>query len=236
MMITDEKIKFLHRFFDKIFDGIGDCLYVSDCETCITDLITSRELRTVVDYSQIESGEFEGIKFNGYFGCTKAVFAFEGWDIVIKIPFTGDFCYGSETDELVFNDIPNHIVIEDEIYREASDEMKKILLKNEYLFNYNNLEIYSQQAIAQTESERPSSTLTKELADKVKSVRESREFGFKIPYDRFLATIIIQHPDTFENIMDELCDLEDMHSGNYGYLANGMAVIHDYAGFSDMYY
>lgn len=234
MTLTNEKIEFLYRFFDKVFEGIGECLYISDCNTGLTDLMTSLG-QTVVDYSQIESGEFEGVKFDGFFGCTKAVFLFEGWDIVIKIPFNGNYCFDPDTDKPVFTDIPNHIVIENQIYEDASDEMQEILLKNEYLFNYNDLEIYAQVAIEETERERIHSALTPELLNKVQAARDSRPFGYKCPCNYFLAAVMLQHPDTYEDIFDELCNIEDMHNDNYGYLANGMAVIHDYAGYSEIY-
>ena len=230
MILTNEKIEFLYRFFDNVFEGMGECLYISDECTGLTDLMTSLE-QTVVDYSQIESGEFEGVKFDGFFGCTKAVFLFEGWDIVIKIPYNGHYCFDPDTGEPVFEDIPNHIVIENQIYEDASDEMQEILLKNEYLFNYNDLEIYSQVAIEETECERIHSALTQELLDKVQAARDSRSFGYKCPCNDFLAEVMLQHPDTYEDIFDELCNIEDMHNGNYGYLANDMAVIHDYAGY-----
>ena len=234
MTLTNEKIEFLYRFFDKVFEGMGECLYISDEGTGLTDLMTSLE-QTVVDCSQIESGEFEGVKFDGFFGCTKAVFLFEGWDIVIKIPYNGNYCFDPDTGEPFFTDTPNHIVIEDQIYEDASDEMQKILLKNEYLFNYNNLEIYAQKAIAETESERVHSILTPELLDKVRAARDSRPFDHRSPCDNFLAAVMLQHPDTYEDIFDELCNIDDMHNDNYGYLANGMAVIHDYAGYSEIY-
>lgn len=236
MTLTNEKIEFLYRFFDKVFEGMGECLYISDGDTGLTDLMTSLE-QTVVDCSQIESGEFEGVKFDGFFGCTKAVFLFEDWDVVIKIPLNGNYCFDPDTIEPIFTDIPNHIVIEDQIYEDASDEMQKILLKNEYLFNYNNLEIYAQKAIAETETERERvhSILTSELLDKVQAARDSRSFGHRSPCDNFLAAVMLQHPDTYEDVFDELCNIEDMHNNNYGYLANGMAVIHDYAGYSEIY-
>ena len=234
MTLTNEKIEFLYRFFDKVFEGMGECLYISDEGTGPVDLMTSLE-QTVVDCSQIESGEFEGVKFDGFFGCTKAVFLFEGWDIVIKIPYNGNYWPNPNTNEPIFTDIPNHIVIEDQIYEDASDEMQKILLKNEYLFNYNNLEIYAQKAIAETESERVHSILTPELLDKVRAARDSRPFGYRSPCDNFLAAVMLQHPDTYEDVFDELCNIDDMHNNNYGYLANGMAVIHDYAGYSEAY-
>lgn len=233
MILTNEKIEFLYRFLDKVFDGMGECLFISDCDTGMTDLMTSVEHQTIVDYSQIEEGEFEGIKFDGFFGCTKAVFLFEGWDIVIKIPYDGNYCFDSDTDEPIFTEIPNHIVMEDEIYENASDEMQKILLKNEYLFNYNNLEVYAQTAIAETEYEKTHSVLTPELLDKVQAARDSRSFGYKSPCNDFLAAIMLQYPDAYENIFDELCNIEDMHDDNYGYLANGMVAIHDYAGYSE---
>ena len=233
MTLTNEKIEFIYRFLDKIFEGMGECLFISDCDTGITDLMTSVEHQTVVDYSQIEGGEFEGIKFNGFFGCTKAVFLFEGWDIVIKIPYDGNYCFDPDTDEPIFTEIPNHIIMEDEIYEDASDEMQKILLKNEYLFNYNNLEVYAQTAIAETEYEANRSILTPELFNKVQAARDSRSFGHKSPCNNFLAAIMLQYPDTYEDIFDELCNIEDMHSDNYGYLANGMVAIHDYAGYSE---
>ena len=234
MILTNEKIEFLYRFFDEVFEGMGECLYISDWDTGLTDLMTSFE-QTVVDYSQIKFGEFEGVEFDGFFGCTKAVFIFEGWDIVIKIPYNGHYCFDPDTGEPVFEDIPNHIVIENQIYEDASDEMQKILLKNEYLFNYNNLGIYAQKAIAEKESERVHSILTSELLDKVQAARDSRPFGHRSPCDNFLAEIMLQHPDTYEDIFDELCNIDDMHNDNYGYLANGMTVIHDYAGYSEIY-
>ena len=153
----------------------------------------------------------------------------------IKIPYNGNYCFDPDTGKPVFEDIPNHIVIEDQIYEDASDEMQKILLKNEYLFNYNNLEIYAQKAIAETESERVHSILTSELLDKVQAARDSRPLGHRSPCDNFLAAVMLQHPDTYEDIFDELCNIDDMHNNNYGYLANGMAVIHDYAGYSETY-
>lgn len=235
MTFTNEKIEFLYRFLDKVFEGIGECLYISDCNTGMTDLMTSLEHQTVVDYSQIEGGEFEGINFNGFFGCTKAVFLFEGWDIVIKIPYNGNYCFDPDTGETIFTEIPNHIVMEDEIYEDASDEMQKILLKNEYLFNYNNLEVYAQTAIAETEYERTHSVLTPELLDKVRAARKSRSFGYKSPCNNFLAAIMLQYPDAYEDIFDELCNIEDMHGDNYGYLANGMVAIHDYAGYNEWF-
>lgn len=234
MILTNEKIEFLYRFFDKVFEGMGECLYISDgCDECtgLADLMTSLE-QTVVDCSQIESGEFEGVKFDGFFGCTKAVFLFEGWDIVIKIPYNGSYCFDPDTSEPIFTDIPNHIVIENQIYEDASDEMQEILLKNEYLFNYNDLEIYAQVAIEETEHGRIHSALTQELLDKVQAARDSRPFGYRNPCNNFLAEIMLQHPDTYEDIFDELWNIDDMHNNNYGYLANGMAVIHDYGGYS----
>ena len=233
MIFTNEKIEFLYRFLDKIFEGMGECLYISDCDTGMTDLMTSLEHQTVIDYSRIEDGEFEGVKFDGFFGCTKAVFLFEGWDVVIKIPYDGNYCFDFDIDEPIFTEIPNHIFIEDKIYEDASDEMQKILLKNEYLFNYNNLEVYAQTAIAETENERTRSILTPELLDKVQAARDSRPFGYKSPCNNFLAAIMLQYPDAYEDIFDELCNIEDMHNDNYGYLANGMVAIHDYAGFSE---
>ena len=234
MILTNEKIEFLYRFFDKVFEGMGECLYISDEGTGLTDLMTSLE-QTVVDCSQIESGEFEGVKFDGFFGCTKAVFLFDGWDIVIKIPFNGNYCFDPDTGNPVFTDIPNHIVIENQIYEDASDEMQEILLKNEYLFNYNDLEIYTQVAIEETERGRIHSALTQELLDKVQAARDSRPFSYTCPCNDFLAAVMLQHPDTYEDVFDELCNIDDMHNNNYGYLANGMAVIHDYAGYSETY-
>ena len=234
MILTNEKIEFLYRFFDKVFEGMGECLYISGEGTGLTDLMTSLE-QTVVDCSQIESGEFEGVKFDSFFGCTKAVFLFEDWDVVIKIPFNGNYYFDPDTGKTFFEDIPNHIVIENQIYEDASDEMQEILLKNEYLFNYNDLEIYAQVAIEETERERTHSALTQELLDKAQAVRDSRPFGYKYPCNDFLAAVMLQHPDTYEDIFDELYNIEDMHNDNYGYLANGMAVIHDYAGYNEPY-
>ena len=230
MTLTNEKIEFLYRFFDKVFEGMGECLYISDKCTGLIDLMTSLE-QTVVDFFQIESGEFEGVKFDSFFGCTKVVFLFEGWDIVIKIPFNGHYCFDPDTGKPVFNDIPNHIEIENQIYEDASDEMQEILLENEYLFNYNDLEIYAQVAIEKTERERIHPALSQELLDKVQTARDLRPFGYQYPCDDFLAAVMLQHPDTYEDIFDELCNIKDMHNDNYGYLANGMAVIHDYAGY-----
>ena len=238
MTLTDEQINFFHRFFSFIFDDCGDCLYIADCDTKKTDLIVSSD-GDIIDYSEIKSGEFEGIKWDGFFGASKAVFSFDNFDFVIKIPYNGCFTFSEEDDEINYIDMPNHIIIEEEIYEDASNIMKSILLKNEFAFIYKNLEVYIQKKIFETEDEKYNTvkgrehffSYSKKIQDGVKEARNLSK-GYYLPCDNFLAAIADQHLNEFISIIKEM-DFNDMHNGNYGYLDDGTAVIFDYAGYCE---
>ena len=138
--------------------------------------------------------------------------------------------------------MPNHIILEDEIYGEATDSMKTILLKNEFAFEYQSLEVYTQKKIAGTEENEYGTVKGREhfnsysenIKNQVIDIRKLAK-GYSLPCDNFLAAIIEQHPDTFSSIIKEM-DFEDMHNGNYGYLDDGTAVIFDYAGYCESYW
>lgn len=238
MILTDEQINFFNRFLSFIFDDCGDCLYIADCDTYKTDLIVSSE-GDIVDYSEIESGQFEGVKWDGFFGSSKAVFSFDGFDFVIKIPYNGSFTFSEDDDEINYIDMPNHIIIEEEIYEDASNIMKSILLKNEFAFIYKNLEVYIQKKIFETENEKYDVirgkkhffSYSKKIQDEVKEARDLCD-GYYLPCDNFLAAIADQHPNEFISIIKEM-NFDDMHNENYGYLSDGTAVIFDYAGYCE---
>lgn len=238
MELTKERIDFICRFLHTIFEGHDDCLYISDCGTGMCDLIVSND-EHCVDYSEFEYGTFDGVRVEGHFGCTKAVFVIDGWDYVIKIPYNGSYSFVCDEDELYFTEMPNHIEKEREIYKAASPEMKTILLDNIFAFNYGNLKIYLQKRIEATEEDKFDvkkerwENFSPQARMKATTAREMCH-GYRKPTDNFLAALAEQHPDTFFDLIEEL-DYDDMHAGNYGYLANGMAVIHDYAGFEEYY-
>lgn len=237
MTLTNVEIEFLHRFFNSLFEGAADCLYISDNSEEETELILSRDCGTALNYSMIQHGVFEGVAFNSYYGCTKIVFFFEGWDVVIKIPFNGCFYYDYDTEDIVYIDMPNHICIEDDLYEQASNELKKILLKNYYLFSYGNLEIYAQAMVDKTAGEVNLNyyweSLSENIKDKVNGVLSCCDSHCHAPSYGFLATIVMQHPNDFYDLLPEICQLDDLHNENYGYLTDGTAVILDYAGYTE---
>lgn len=169
--------------------------------------------------------------------CGASKFVIEYGNYVIKIPFTG--FYNWETEEEVkpilagYWNEKNPCEMEIDIYNNATDELKEILLPTIWVGNINNLvPIYIQRKIDVKYngylSNHRISNNNERLGNKVRklnydfsAIGTTGVYGlickFGINLTRFLL-----------NEIDE--SISDLHTGNYGYIEDNL-VIFDYAGY-----
>lgn len=226
---------FICRFLKYIFKGHSDCIYIEEGSGNESDrLIVSNEYDSVF-YPQLEQGTFEGYSFRSFFGASKAVFNFEHLDVVFKIPYNGIYCtYTGEPD---FEDIPNHLEIEQKIFNNSNEIIKKFLLENKYLCNYGDIPVYTQKKVEKTQSEDYTHKFNllepneqKYIISVTGDIKKRQR-----PSIDFLAAVFKILGENFRYFYEEL-DIEDLHNDNCGYLSNGFPCILDYAGFNTMAY
>lgn len=174
-------------------------------------------------------------------GATKLVIIPNCGDYVIKIPFTNSY-RAIETDEediLELDRLCCVDVMEDEqtIYERASSLMKEILLPNIYIGNVGALPIYIQKKIKETCED------VEERTDKIPHNIDSCRYIFRrTKGDKFsslfLSSLINCYgiSKTLSLSKEASYRIDDLHTGNYGYLSNGRPVIFDTGGYNSCEY
>ena len=176
-------------------------------------------------------------------------------DWVIKIPITGIYSeeYFDDDGDLNFTEDNDNFkgakvvgkavsdVCDEEIaiYENFSSDTKNLIAKNYYIGEYNGIPVYIQERVVSCDFD---------------SAAQQSRYGFyredfithEVDYlmdinsdfvnSDFVYNIILHYGIMKAiEIYNELEELDDMHSGNYGFNKEGRAVIFDYAGY-DKYY
>lgn len=192
-----------------------------------------------------------------YAGVTKLVLVPEHGDYVIKIPITGVYCeigndgsdyYDHDFDEdeyeIIARSTKKNINIfeeEENIYKEANNKAKEILLPNIYIGDFNGIPIYIQQKITEIFSYSPSCSThlsknermkTKEVFQKSRDLNEEDSCIDYYPCDATFIYDIIKYygEEKAVEICKLLRKLNDLHSSNYGYVGR-VPKIHDFGGY-----
>ena len=131
-MVTEKVLKSIldelfSNHFEEFFSNVSYAGYI----TKSGHFITLPKEETINGYKCIIST-----------GCSKITLIIDSdEEYVYKIPIRG------EAAEDEFENYPNNIECENLIYRDSSEDMKTLLLENEFLFNYNSVPIYRQQRV-----------------------------------------------------------------------------------------
>ena len=169
-------------------------------------------------------------------GCSKVTLIIDSdKEYVYKMPISG------EVMEDEFENYPNNIECENLIYRDSSEDMKTILLENEFLFNYNSVPIYRQQRvdIIQGDDWNYKTFLVQKMSEEDKREADQlyqqycdtmRNKTFTLMCKNFFFSILAKFNFDCEYLVEELMDIDDLHTNNLGFI-NDEPVIFDYAGF-----
>ena len=161
-------------------------------------------------------------------------------DIVIKIPFAGMYNYDDNEDVTYFEEFytPDYCKLSVDIFVQAVDAEVCDIFAKTALFGYsaNGYPIYTQPRIAEAMRDGGKHEGSKDSMNYIKSKRSTDPFG---EYNRFninwLATAIDWYGAEFmDKTLKFIKDnqyIDDLHEGNYGWMASGQPIIFDYAGF-----
>ena len=170
-------------------------------------------------------------------GATKLVIDYGNY--VIKIPFTGFYNWNFDDEEVIptlagYWDTKNPCEMEIDIYNEATDRLREILLPTIWVGNINNVPIYVQRKIDGSYTNYrynyKLSNGNERLGRKVKILSYG---GYSAIDSIGIYGLISRFGIEFTKFLLEEIDesISDLHTGNYGYL-NDNLVIFDYAGYN----
>lgn len=225
-MVTEKVLKSIldelfSNHFEEFFSNVGYRGYI----TKSGHLITLPKKEVINGYECIIST-----------GCSKVTLIIDSdKEYVYKMPISG------EVMEDEFENYPNNIECENLIYRDSSEDMKTILLENEFLFNYNSVPIYRQQRvdIIQGDDWNYKTFLVQKMSDEDKKEADQlyqkycdtmRDRTFTLMCKNFFFSILTKFNFDCEYLVEELMDIDDLHTNNLGFI-NDEPVIFDYAGF-----
>lgn len=234
--------EFIQNFLSFYFKTEPNSIYINADPDDFPSIIINKNDKEII-INDYEENYFNGYKFFINCGATKIVFIFDDFDKVIKIPFNGEYYPVYEQGEIIgisYKNFDNYIEIENKIYDDANEHLKHILLKNNFIKKFGDINIYTQTKIFKTfrncDAEKRYSC--EPFVDNI-----VRNFIFErinakdkenpLPDRRFLVDIVLNYSDA-DFIIPEI-DFKDMHKNNYGYLKNGMPVIFDFSGFTEGY-
>lgn len=173
----------------------------------------------------------EGEDFYIDSGYSKLVIIPKNRSYVIKIPWTGVYTntdeYGEDIED-TFDYELSYSPMEEEInyYNDVDEEAKQYLAENKFVGLYNNsIPIYVQEKIkhigwgAVTNTSVTGKFSVKTCVQRL-SVKIAKMIVEQLGYDEGLR------------VVRELDDIDDLHSGNYGFDKYGQFKIIDYAGFN----
>lgn len=246
MELTKEFLtRFLDNFFwmnpDKIYrdtEGTdGACLF-SDKQTIfdVIGLPNSSESETYLY-------EFEGHKYDVFWGGFKVSFVFKELDDVIKIPLSGDYEFWG--DELVFSPYINAIEEENKFLTLdycIPDDMKNYFLRNKFFCKWKDFPVYTQKKViflddlCSDEKKYFEDNYSKEIREAIEKLKENfvEECGEgtdDFPCDAFFAEIIKRDPIKGEEACWNLMTcLDDFTGWNCGFLEDMTPVCFDYGG------
>lgn len=233
-MITERIKNEILDYIENLVGADAKGLFISyeavegDCDPCDDYIYTNVDTGSIFDFDDCDC----------HCGASKFVIRYKNY--VIKIPFTGYYCRDHESDTIYLGgywEAINPCAEEERIYEEASDEMKEILLPNIFIGNVNDcFPVYIQEAISCSFYDRPdkeNEENEKTIAYKI--LRHIRRKTFHCNYRiniTFLVPLVFKFGiEKIKEVMTDINEIEDLHSNNYGYSADGKPVIFDYAGY-----
>ena len=173
-------------------------------------------------------------------GATKLVIIPKKRNYVIKIPFTGTYYYDEETDKLIINSVIKNkdSIMKDEerIFKSSTELMQKILLENHFIGFFNDcVPIYIQRKAIphRIATESDFGLLKTKYTTKKLCIASYLQNKYNSDLDIFfiLKLITIYGVNTSISLITEMKNIDDLHSGNYGYDLNNFPVIIDYGGY-----
>jgi len=212
---------------------------------CMDDDFCEENFWSYIDKSIIEDCDAEV-----NYGATKLVFSFKDTDFVIKIPFFGsyeeEYCSDESDNEDEYNEYYgycfkefsgapldndwNYCAAESEIYKLAKEEgIEDLFAKTEFLGRVNDLFVYTQEKAEMFDYCK--TTLSKE--DSISIQKKMKDISSPIRSEVWVYDFINYYN---EELFDELCaflnkyEINDMHSGNIGYIEDRPVLV-DYSAF-----
>lgn len=189
-------------------------------------------------------------------GASKIVLFFEEFDdVVIKIPFTGQYMNG-EYEEFSYAgmNIPSGCLYHDWDYCEAEEaiyqeilseypELADFFCETEYLMSIQDHPIYVQDRVKNITAQMDESEYVEKYSPSKKSIKivdenfQETSF-FSSDWDTFLAIFGVACDKCGFDLVKDLCDfcdeyIEDIHDSNFGFNSDGIIKIFDYCGFND---
>lgn len=176
---------------------------------------------------------------------------------VIKIPITGiykeeyyneednfDFTIDNEnfkTTKLVGKAVGDFCNEEINIYEFFSVEAQEFLSLNTYIGDYNDIPIYIQEKAFSCDANGAFFSKFGYADSTISSVSNEIDYlcnlNDSFSEEDFLYNIILKVGIvSAARILKEFCELDDLHSGNYGFNYKGDAVIFDYLGYDRLYH
>lgn len=234
--------EFIQSFLLFYFKIELSSIYIGVDSDDFPSIIINKNDKEIV-INDCEENYFDGHKFFIKCGASKIVFIFDDFDEVIKIPFSGEYYLIYEQGEIIdtsYNNFDNYIEIENKIYNDANEHLKHVLLKNNFIKKFGNINIYTQIKIFRTfqdcyfeERKNYSQFIDNIVCNFISERIKAEDKENPLPDKRFLADIILNYGDA-DFIIPEI-DFKDLHKNNYGYLENGKPVIFDFSGFVESY-
>ena len=188
-------------------------------------------------------------------GCTKCVIIPpEGYDYVIKIPFTHDYWEDCDPDfhedgedEFPFEGayLPisdenswNYCAVEAELSELAIQEgIAEFFALTKYLCNWHNFPIYVQEKcenIHRNTDMNMKSPVTKELCDKANNIQSKSSSLWPLNTDFLAAGLFLYGENALIKLNSFISEysISDLHNGNYGYAAGTFVPkIYDFSGY-----
>lgn len=216
--------------------------------TDLGDVIIPAQFGTAEDSGDL-TNDSEAIYFSlkssveTNWGASQFVIMNDNWDYVYKIPFDGTEWYCEEEEEYYFDEFSrDYCKLAADIYAEAEDAGVAPLFASMTVAGYskNGFPIYIQpKAVALNAlygEEREKYSATEDSVERAKKIRETKSSKNEyLPFDNdWVANVLdFYGEEMLEKLLAfvENLQLNDFHTGNYGYSMSGKPILFDYCGF-----
>lgn len=181
-----------------------------------------------------------GCSYQSFYGGTKLVLLFNQTDFVIKIPFEGELDYDYDDEEEIFrpfyaegNGWDYCAMEEDEYQRACEFGIEQCFAKTSYFCTIDGHPIYKQPYVRMYSIHQEGSTHSEaDSREAERRYKESDGVSGGLPSEWMADVVSYFGGETFSKLLKFLSrsDINDLHSGNVGYLNNAPVLV-DYSGY-----